>query len=108
MIPDLLAALKTKLAAAVGLNGHTTEPPSPKPSAKRVEPSPPPDAPAATCVVSREELWRRCEAIATSASILDRFAADLRRSGVVGEDRTQNWFTLPLRAVGLDGQSRLL
>ena len=87
-MPNFLGALKAKLAAAVGMNGHIAEPQEAKPVAKRLEPAPEAQAQTTHPPVSREELWRRCGAIATSPRILDRFAEDFRLSGVVGEDRT--------------------
>lgn len=35
----------------------------------------------------RDNMWERCAELARSPRILDRFAADLKRCGVVGEDR---------------------
>ena len=39
-MPNFLGALKAKLAAAVGMNGHIAEPQEAKPVAKRLEPAP--------------------------------------------------------------------
>jgi hypothetical protein len=61
----------------------------------------------------REELWGRCQGIATSPRILDRFAEDFRLSGVVGEDRTakliylavtSRWFARPV-SIAVKGPS---
>jgi hypothetical protein len=113
MKPNFLGALKAKLAAAVGMNGHTAEPQEARIAAKRVEPVRQAQPPTTTPSVPREELWRRCQAIATSPRILDRFAEDFRLSGVVGEDRTakliylavtSRWFARPV-SVAVKGPS---
>ncbi len=103
-MPNFLDALKAKLAAAVAMNGHTDEPQRARIAAERVEPAPEPPEPQTPPPISREELWRRCDAIVTLPRILDRFAEDFRLSGVVGEDRTakliylavtSRWFERP-------------
>ncbi len=76
-----LKVLKSKLMAAGSQ-------PKPKPAAKETMEVPPAPPPATAPKVSREELWRQCEALATSPRILDRFTEDLKRAGVVGEERT--------------------
>ena len=112
-MPRFLGALRAKIAAAVGMNGHTAVPQEAKPVAKRVEPAPEAPVQTSTPPVPREELWRRCQAIATSPRILDRFAEDFRLSGVVGEDRTakliylavtSRWFGRPV-SIAVKGPS---
>src|SRR5216684_2121675 len=113
MMPNFLGALRAKLAAAVGMNGHTAEPQAAKIASKRAEPAPKAQPPTSTPPVSREELWRRCQGIATLPRILDRFAEDFRLSGVVGEDRTakliylavtSRWFGRPV-SIAVKGPS---
>ena len=100
MSGNLLSAPKARFVAAAGING----PAQPKPVPKHVEP-PVAEPPAVTRPVSRKELWQQCEPIATLPRILDRFAVDLRLSGVVGEERTaklvylavtSRWFSRPV------------
>jgi hypothetical protein len=78
-----------------------------------VQPAPQAQPPTSTPPVSREELWGRCQGIATSPRILDRFAEDFRLSGVVGEDRTakliylavtSRWFARPV-SIAVKGPS---
>jgi hypothetical protein len=112
-MPRFLGALMAKITAAVGLNGHSTRPQEAKPVAKRLEPASEAQAQTTHPLVSREELWQRCEAIATLPKILDRFAEDFRLSGVVGEDRTakliylavtSRWFARPV-SIAVKGPS---
>ena len=108
---NLLQSLKAKLAAAVGLNGHRAEHQEPGPVA--VKPALPAATPTTAPEIPREELWRRCEPIAKLPRILDRFADELRLSGVVGEDRTakliylavtSRWFARPV-SIAVKGPS---
>ena len=110
---NLLGALKAKLAAAVGLNGHSAEPQKAKTAIKCVEHTPIDQPQVSTPAVSRDELWLRCQSIATSPSILDRFAEELKLSGVVGEQRTakliylavtSRWFGRPV-SIAVKGPS---
>ncbi|HLM99281.1 MAG TPA: hypothetical protein VK335_08380 [Bryobacteraceae bacterium] len=89
--------LKSKVGG--GNNGKLT------PAAKKPEPATPAPASPTAPKVSRADLWRQCEALAKSPQILDRFAEDLKRSGVVGEERTakliylaltSRWFSRPV------------
>jgi hypothetical protein len=75
--------LKSKVGGSN--NGHRAKP---TPAAKKPESATPAPAPPTAPKVSRDDLWRQCEALAKSPRILDRFAEELKRSGVVGEERT--------------------
>jgi hypothetical protein len=57
---------------------------------------------AAEAATKREGAWRDCKALATNPKILERFAADLERSGVVGEVRTAKVLFLALVSRLLD------
>ena len=91
-------------------NGHRAKH---TPAAKRHEPASPAPATSTPPKSSRADLWRQCETLAKSPRILDRFAEDLKRSGVVGEERTaklvylavtSRWFGRPV-SVAVKGPS---
>ena len=91
--------LKSKVGGGNGNSAKAT------PAVKKPESAPPAPAPPTAPKVSRADLWRQCEALAKSPRILDRFAEDLKHSGVVGEERTaklvylavtSRWFGRPV------------
>jgi hypothetical protein len=101
-------ALKSKVTAVMSSNGNRPKCP---PAAKKPEPATP--ALAVAPKISRTDLWQQCERLAQSPKILDRFAEDLKRSGVVGEERTtkliylavtSRWFSRPV-SVAVKGPS---
>jgi putative DNA primase/helicase len=51
---------------------------------------------------ARDEAWQQCQELARTPRILDRFAADLARSGVAGEDRAAKLIYLVVTSRLLD------
>ena len=60
------------------------------------------DMAAAEAETERREAWQQCRELAQAPHILDRFAEDFRRSGVVGEDRMAKLIYLALTSRFLD------